>query len=119
MTDKLMKVEEHNGLTVYRIACSCGHQEHDVSLYMSWDQTLKDYGFELNLDFNPQPQRPFFHENWFYRLKWKIGSCWKILTGTFEARNDIMLDAKNIDAFMEVLTEAKKKIEEFKNGRQG
>jgi hypothetical protein len=103
LTNKLMVVENNEEFKRWRIACGCSEQDHDVELFLEIDKNDEPYGTRLILSYPSQYQEKYI-ESRFGILIYRLKTVWKVLTGEHQARNEILLDEDNVEAFQEVLT---------------
>ena len=103
---RAMKTEEFKDAVYYRVACSCGSDEHDVTLELEKDSVFED----LTLTFY---KKIYYTSHWkpnfFSRLWIRIKGVIKLLfTGYIELESDFILQGEeHIDSFIKALEEGK------------
>ena len=121
ISKNVMKTNEFDDSIYYRAACSCGSNEHDVTIEFEWDEEFPSMLF-LNFYKNIAWCSHWgTNQNWFQRVWKRIkGSARMLFTGYIELEESFILqDEVNIDSFIEALQEGKKYMKKLpdKNGQ--
>jgi len=107
----VMKTSEFDDAIYYRVACSCGSDEHDVTIEFEKDDKIPSMIF---LNFH---KRLGWCSRWgtlnIFERFWKriTGSFKMLFTGYIEVEESFILSEDNIDPFIEALKEGKGYIE--------
>ena len=111
-----MKLAEWDNSTMYRVACECTDQEHDITLDLEYDSDVNMIFLNMykNLRWCSYKgcDQNFFSEIW-CRIKTALKM---IFTGYIEVNCDFILREDQINGFMEALEEGKRKLEKLKDG---
>jgi len=107
ISKNVMKTHEFEDSIYYRAACSCGSDEHDVTIEFERDEDIPSMIF-LNFYKKIGWCSHWGDLNWFERV-WKRIKCSVIMlfTGYVELEESFILDKDNIDSFIEALKEGK------------
>lgn len=107
-TNRIMKLEENKNAVMFRAACDCTDQDCDMTLDLEVDED-------------------FLYLTLFKKLRWS--SCWKcenifqeiwlriscavkvLFTGYIEVEEAFLMRDKQIDDFVDAITEAKEKLQ--------
>ena len=102
-----MKVNEFDNSVIYRAACSCGSDEHDVTIELERDEEIPSMIF-LNFYKKIGWCSHWGNLNWFKRV-WKRIKCsiLMLFTGYVELEESFILSDDNIDLFIAALIEGK------------
>ena len=114
ISNKVMKTEEFDESVYYRLPCSCGSKDHDVTLEFECDKKIpgmiflnmyKDLGWSSYWGYN---------DNFFTRFLSRIKTAFRILfIGYIEVEESFILKGEDhIDAFIEALKEGKRLMKE-------
>jgi hypothetical protein len=103
-----MKTDEFDDSIYYRVACSCGSNEHDITIEFEIDEEIPSMIF-LNFHKNIAWCSHWGNLNWFERV-WKRISCsFKMLfTGYVELEESFIIQGEDdINDFIAALEEGK------------
>jgi len=105
-----MRVNKFDDSIVYRVACHCGSDEHDVTIELEKDEEIPSMVF-LNFYKKIGWCSHWGNLNWFERV-WKRIKCsfLMLFTGYVELQEDFILSEDNIEPFIEALKEGKEYI---------
>ena len=112
ISQKVMKTHEFNDSIYYRAACSCGSDEHDVTIEFEKDEGIPSMIF---LNFH---KKIAWCSHWgdnlnIFERAWKRIKCsfLMLFTGYVELEESFILqEEENIDGFIEALIEGKESI---------
>ena len=113
ISNKVMKTEEFDNAIYYRLPCSCGSKDHDVTLEFEHDKKFPDILF-LNMYVN-LAWSSYWGDTNFFQIVWKrIKTSLKILfVGYIEVEESFIFKGEDhIDAFIEALHEGKRLMKE-------
>jgi len=106
-----MKTFEFDDAIYYRVACSCGADEHDVTIEFEKDDEIPSMiflNFHKNLGWCPAWENlNIFQRGW----KRITGAIKMLFTGYIEVNESFILSEDNIEPFIEALKEGKEYIE--------
>jgi hypothetical protein len=104
-----MKTEEFDDSVYYRLPCSCGSKDHDVTLEFEHDKDIPDMLF-LNMYKDLAWSSYWGDTNFFQRIWRRIKTALRILfVGFIEVEESFILRGEDhIDAFIEALKEGKR-----------
>lgn len=88
----------------FRLACSCGSQEHDIDVWIENDNGLITLTFYANVT-----AKYFCSDSWYKALWWRIKTAVRILfVGSLEMQHDFYFkDKEHINGFLSALSSAK------------
>ena len=111
ISKNVMKTDEFEDSIFYRAACSCGSNEHDVTIEFEIHKDVPTMLF-LNFHKNIAWCSHWGNLNWFERV-WKRIKCSLVMlfTGYVELEESFIIQYEDqIDSFIEALKEGKKLI---------
>ena len=110
----VMKTNEFEDSIYYRVACSCGSNDHDITIEFEKDQDIPSMIF-LNFYKNIAWCSHWGNLNIFERAWKRITCSLKMLfTGFVELEESFILSEDNIESFIKALIEGKEYIEQKK-----
>jgi len=107
---KVMKMDEYHDTIFYRIACACGDQDHDFTLWLEYDREINDITMMI--------EKKLYWNNYYNASSW-YKRIWErlrdgivlIFGGYLEMQADILFnDKEHITGFIQALEEAKNKF---------
>lgn len=117
MQKKLMKLEEYDDASYWRVACDCNSEDHDVAVWIEHEKQFGPHGFSMEISANVTAHASW-NDNWYQALLWRFKTALKVLfTGRIETSTCIALSGENLGAFEAILKEAHERYnKETKNG---
>ena len=111
-----MKTAEYDNSIFYRVACSCGDDEHDLTIEFERDPKCPDMIF-LNFYKDLAWSSYWGDTNFFSRLWRKLKTSLRILfVGYIEIEESFIIEGENhIDSFIKALEEGKEYINDNKD----
>ena len=108
ISNKVMKTGEFDDAIYYRLPCSSGSKNHDVTLEFEYDKDISEMIF-LNMYANLEWSSYWGDTNFFQRIWRRIKTAVKILfTGYIQFEESFIIRGEDhIDAFIEALNEGK------------
>jgi hypothetical protein len=109
ISNKVMKTEEFDDAIYYRLPCSCGSKDHDITLEFEHDEEIPEMVF-LNVYMN-LVWSSYWGDTNFFQIIWrKIKTALRIIfVGHIELEESFILKGEDhIDAFIEALNEGKR-----------
>jgi hypothetical protein len=105
ISKNVMKTNEFKDSIYYRAACSCGSNEHDVTIEFEKDEDIPSMIF-LNFHKNIAWCSHWGNLNWFERA-WERIKCSLVMlfTGYVELQETFILSEDNIQPFIKALME--------------
>lgn len=99
----------------YKFLCDCGSEDH--ALWIEVEDDIDDDSYPLTfLKFEKTFRWTDFYgkynDSWFYRLKKRLKTIWKLLTkGEIEIYEEMVIDGvEHIDTFIEILQECREQV---------
>lgn len=116
---RVMKTNEFEDSVYYRATCSCGSDEHDITIEFEID---KDIDHMIFLNFYKKVYWSAnwkSNDNWFKNILFRIKGAFKILFfGYLELQEDFILEGEeHIDSFINALKEGKEYLKLKQNNR--
>lgn len=109
-----MKLAEWNNAIMYRVACDCTDQDHDITLDLEFDPEVKMIFLNMYKKLQWSSVQGW-NGNFFKEIYCRIKTAIKMLfTGYIEVESDFILREEQIDSFIEALEEGKRKLERVK-----
>ena len=100
----------HNAI-FYRLSCSCGSDEHDLTIEFEYDPDIKD----VTINFHKQLEWSAYwrSDNWFMSQWEKLKAIYRIIFwGYIEVEESLILDSpEHINSFIKALNEGRKKLQ--------
>jgi len=106
-----MKTFEFDDSIFYRVACSCGADEHDITVEFERDNQIESMiflNFHKNVSWCPGWEKANIFQKFWKRL---TGSLRMLFTGYIEVEESFILSENNIQPFIDALIEGKGYIE--------
>lgn len=108
---RIMKTEDFQYSVFYRAACSCGSDEHDITLILEHDEDIPSM---INLVMHKDlAWCSYWGGSWWQRLKRRIfGPARMLFTGYVEVEETFIFQGKEqIEEFISALNEGIEKLE--------
>jgi hypothetical protein len=107
ISKNVMKTNEFDDSIYYRVVCSCGSDDHDITIEFEKDKEIPSMIF-LNFYKKIGWCSHWGNLNWFEGV-WKRIKCsfLMLFTGYVELEESFTLSEDNIDPFIEAFTEGK------------
>jgi hypothetical protein len=120
ISNKVMKTEEFDDAIYYRLPCSCGSKDHDITLEFEHDEEIPEMVF-LNMYMN-LAWSSYWGDTNFFQIIWrKIKTALRIIfVGYIQLEESFILKGEDhIDAFIEALEEGKQLMKKKGNHHGG
>ena len=111
ISNKVMKTAEYDDSVYYRLPCSCGSDDHDITLEFEHDKKFPGMLF-LNMYKDLAWSSYWGDRNIFERIWKKLKVAFRILfVGYIEVEESFIFQGEDqIDSFIEALTEGKESM---------
>jgi hypothetical protein len=114
ISKKVMKLDEFPDCVLYRVACDCSADEHDLTIWIEYDEN-----WGLTINFYADIEWFYWYDGfwgWFVEKWQRIKVAMRLLfVGWIEREQEFILrDPAHIDAFVEALEEGKNHCQKAK-----